>query len=253
MSFIDDANQLIQSGEVGDGIVDLLGDVIDALLGSPVSAGKVMYTLAKSPFMLREKLFWAKMENYLNGIYLSEDDRAKLRAKLMENGTSDENSKRLIECIDRSETSRKVKYLINATRCLLTDFIDRTTFFRICRAIAGTIDEDLIYLRDHIAETNFRYDSAIQGLFISGLVTFSVVGGEETLYSFTPLARLVDQFAVSYDDDIRYPNPTAVVALTAPNVSIPTATDDEVNEMLDGIYGKTQPPNISVEIPMGEF
>lgn len=253
MSFIDDANQLIKSGEVGDGIVDLLGDVIDALLGSPVSAGKVMYTLAKSPFMLREKLFWAKMENYLNGIYLSEDDRAKLRAKLMEDGTSDDNTKRLIECIDRSETSRKVKYLINATRCLLTDLIDRTTFFRICRAIAGTIDEDLIYLREHIADTDLQYDNAIQGLFISGLVTFSVVGGDETLYSFTPLARLVDQFAVSYDDDTRYPNPTAVVSLLAPNVSIPTATADEANEVLDLTFGKTQKPKINVEIPMGDF
>ncbi len=253
MSFIDDAKQLIKTGEVGDEIVDLLGSIIDALLGSPVSTGKVIYTLAKSPFLLREKLFWAKMENYLNGIYLSEDDRAKLRAKLMENGTSDENSKRLIECIDRAETSKKVQYLINATRCFLTDFIDRTTFFRICRAIAGTIDEDLVYLRNHIADTNFQYDSAIQGLLISGLVTFSVIGGEETLYTFTPLARLVDRFAVSYEDLSRYPDPTADVLLPAPNVSIPTATADEVNEMLDLTFGKTEKPNINLEIPMGEF
>lgn len=237
MPFIDDAKQLIESGAVGDGSVNLLEEILNALLGNPVSAARVIYELTKTPFLIRENLFWIKMENYLNGVYVSEDDRAKLRAKLMEDGSSDENSKRLIECIDRAETSQKVKYLINATRCLLSDFINRTTFFRICRAIVGTIDEDLKFLRDHIEENNLQYDDAIQGLFITGLITYSAVGGENTLYAFTPLAKLVDRFAVSYDDVERYPNPSPVGLLTAPNVSIPTPTADEMNEMLDLSFG----------------
>lgn len=254
MTVVDTANVLIKSGEIKDATVDLLADLIEAIQGNPVSVGKVIYTLEKMPFLIRESLFWSKMEKYLKGVYVSEEDRSKLRAKLVEDGSSDENAKRLLECIDRAETTQKIRYLINATRCLLADFIDRTTFFRICRAITGTIDEDLLFVRDHILENkNFEYSQAIQGLFISGLVTFSVIGGEPTQYAFTPLAEDVDRFAISYDNVDRYPDPTAHRIVAPPRTGIPTATVDQVQEMLDLTLGKTEYPKIDVEIPMGKF
>lgn len=256
MTIIDEANSLISRGEILDIVgtsIDLLSDVIEAVQGNPLSIGKIILTLTKSPFLIREKLFWSKLERYLNGVYISEEDRAKLRAKLVENGSCDENAKRLIECIDRAETIQKIQYLINATRCFLTDFIDRTTFFRICRAITGTMDEDLLFLRDHISESNFESNSNVQGLFVSGLVTFSVIGGEQTLYSFTPIASLVDQYAISYDNIGRYPDPNVRGITESPNIEIPTATVDEVNEMLDFTFGEKQSSKINVELPMGEF
>ena len=253
MSFIDEAKHLISDGEIKDETTDFLADTIDALLGNPVSAGKVIIALAKTPFLFREKMLWVKLEQFLNGVYESDDDRAKLCAWLVDGSSNNDYSKRLIECIDRAETSQKVQYLINATRCLLAGFVNRTTYFRICRAISGTIDEDLLFLRDHIHEDNLKYDNAIQGLLISGLVTFSVIGGEETLYSFTPLAKLVDQFAVSYDDVARYPNPTASNLLPAPNVTIPTVTEEDIDEMVNGVFGETADPKVEVQIPFGDF
>lgn len=247
MSFIDDAIVLVKSGEIKDLTADLLSDLVQALQGDLVSTGKVIYTLEKTPSLFREKLFWSKMEQYMRGIFVSEEDRAKLRAKLTENGSSDENTKRLIECIDRAETSQKIRYLINATRCLLTGFIDRPTFFRLCHAITGTIDEDLLFVRDHITEErDFGYSQTVQGLFISGLVTFRAIGGEETRYAFTPLAEALDRFAISYDDANRYPNPVAPGKIAAPVMGLPTATDEETKEMLDEVFGKSYKNTIDV-------
>ena len=236
MAIIDDAKSLVDQGKITEDSIDLLSEVIQAVQGDPFAIAKIIYAFQKTPFLIRERLFYSKLESYLKGVYVNENDRGKLRKKLTENGSSDENSKRLIDCIDRAETSQKIQYLINATRCFLTDYIDRTTFFRVCRAITGTIDEGLVFWRDHIEKGDFTYSETIQGLFVSGLVTFSSIGGEPTTYSFTPLAKTVDQYAISYDDINRYPNPTVRKMLPAPNVNIPTVTNDEVQKMLDDTF-----------------
>ena len=116
MKFIEQIRERISRGEIKDASTNLLEDIANAVLGDPISIGKIIIALAKSPFFIREQLFWMKMELFLNGVYLSEDDRAKLRAKLTEDGAKQDNSLRLVECIDRAETQKKVQYLINATR-----------------------------------------------------------------------------------------------------------------------------------------
>ncbi len=65
-------------------------------------------------------------------------------------------------------------------------------------------------------------------------------------YSFTPLGELVDRFSVSYDNVERYPNPKFNGKETELKVSIPAlewstfevASDVEVDEMLDDVFGK---------------
>lgn len=252
MSFIDDAKQLVADGEVKKKGFDLVADTIDALLGNPVAAGKVIMALSRTPFFLRDKLFWKKVEQYLNGVYVEEADRAKLRAKLMEEGSSEENTRRLVECIDRAETSRKVQYLINATRCLLTDFIDRTTFFRICRAITNSLDEDLQYLREHLGESDIPYNDNIQGLYSAGLMHASILG-EDPKYSFTPIAFDVDRYGVSYGDVERYPNPKGEILHLPPKMEIPTAIDEEIEELLDDAFQKPSKIRTAVEIPIEEI
>ena len=209
MKLIEQIRELISRGEIKDASTNLLEDTANAVLGDPISIGKIIIALAKSPFFIREQLFWMKMELFLNGVYLSEDDRAKLRAKLTEDGAKQDNSFRLVECIDRAETQQKVQYLINATRCLLTDFIDRPTYFRICHAVTHTLEEDLLFLAEYINKSDLPYSTYTQGLLTSGLMYQSVIDGNgDQKYSFTPLAGIVDQYAVSYENIERYPNPT---------------------------------------------
>lgn len=235
MNFLDKIKALVSSGEVKDGSKNLVEDIIAALLGDPIAAGKVMLTITKSPFFIREQLFWIKLSAFLNGVYLSDDDRGKLCAKITENGAKNDNPLRLVESIDRAETQQKIQYLVNATRCLLTDFIDLSTYFRICHAITHTLDEDLQFLKVHIGERDISYDVCVQGLLTSGLMYQSVIdeNGDQK-YSFTPIAEDVDRFAVSYDDIERYPNPQISVQKTTPQISIPSLewqefSKDEIN------------------------
>ena len=235
MAFVDDVKLLVAQGEIQEASTDFLSDVVDAVLGSPVAVGKIIKTLVQSPFFLKDQLFWAKIELFLNGVILSENDRGKLSAKLTEDGSNSENARRLVDCIDRADTNRKIRYLINATRCLLTDFIDRTTYFRICRAVTNTLDEDLLFLRNHISEKDLIYNDSVQGLYTSGLMYWSAVG-EDPRYSFTSIARLVDRYALSYDDVERYPNPMSDLPLTqSPNIAlqIPTIPSEDLKKILD--------------------
>ena len=215
MKYMETAKEIIKCEKVKESGKELLEDTIDALLGNPISAAKVLVALGKSPVLIREEIFWSKMENYLNGIFLSEDDRSIMCAKLAENGKKRENAVRLIECIDKAETEKTIDYLVNATRCLLTGFVNLNTFFRIAHIVTHAIVEDLEYLREHIDESELPYDECVQGLLTAGLMYQSTIDGggldnedeDESRYSFTLIARIVDQYAVSYGDENRYPNP----------------------------------------------
>ena len=224
MNFKEQIQYLISRNEVKDASTNILEDLLNAILGNPISAAKVLIAITESPFFVREQLFWSKMEAFLDGVYINENDRGKLRAKLVTQGENNDNPYRLIDCIDRAETQQKIRYIINATRCLLTDFIDLPTFFRICHAITHTLDEDLVFLRNHIKETDLPYSQFTQGLLTSGLMYQSVIDGNgEQKYSFTPIAQIVDQYAISYNDVERYPNPTINSnQRTVPQISIPS-------------------------------
>lgn len=222
MNCIEKIKFLISNGEIQEASTNMLEDTINAVLGDPVSIGKIIITLTKSPFFIREQLFWIKMETFLNGVYLSKDDCSKLRTKLTKDGEKEDHALRLVEIIDRVETQKKIRYLVNATRCLLTDFIDRSTYFRICHAITNTLDEDLSFLGTHISEKDIPYNPYTQGLLTSGLMYQSVIDSNGEKYSFTPIAKIIDQYAVSYENIERYPKSQVLQAeQAAPTISIP--------------------------------
>lgn len=237
MKITEQAYALIRDGEIKEMSTDLFKDSIDAILGNPVSVGKIIFTIARSPFFIRERLFWTRLESFLDGVYLDDDDRGKLRAKLMEVGEEDESILRLIQCIDRVETHKKVRYLVNATRCLLVDFIDKPTYFRVCHAITNSLEEDLAYLGEHIEKTDLSYSNNVQGLLTSGLMYQSIIDANgEQKYSFTTIAKLVDQYAVSYANETRYPNPLALNQdFSSPRQEIVNAVKWEIisNEEID--------------------
>lgn len=167
MKFTEQITALMKRDEIKEASANVIEDIINAVLGDPISAGKVMVALTKSPFFVREQIFWAKLSAFLDGTYLNEDDCAKLRAKLTENGEKRDNPLRLVESIDRAETQQKIRYLINATRCLLTDFIDRSTYFRICHVVTHTLEEDLTFLPQTLAHNASSIHPVYRGLKIS--------------------------------------------------------------------------------------
>lgn len=208
MGVIEEMKDLINRNEIQEASINILEDVIRAFMGDYVSIGKIIIALRKSPFFIREQLFWTKMERFLNGGCLSKNDYDKLCSILNEGGKKEDNIRRLVEIIDRAETQEKILYLINATRCLLRNSIDKSIYFRICHAITHTLEEDLKFLGEHIEERDLPYNTSVQGLLTSGLMYQSVIdANNDQKYSFTPIAKIVDQCAVSYNNKKRYRNP----------------------------------------------
>lgn len=113
----------------------------------------------------------------------------------------------------------------------MLDFIDSTTYFRICHSITHTLEEDLQFLRDHIAECDLAYSPCTQGLLTAGLMYQSVIDGNgDQKYSFTPTAKMVDKFAVSYDDRDRYSDTKIISNLEAiPQIRIPSTEWEEIS------------------------
>ena len=150
--------ELASSLNIQEETTDFVEDTVSALLGDPVAAGKLICTLAKSPFFLREKLFWRKFERFLCGIEMDKNERDKFCEKLTEKGCKKDNSYRLIQAIDQAETQQKIDFLINASRALSMGLVNLATYFRICHVITNTIEEDLIFLSEHIKnEGDFGY------------------------------------------------------------------------------------------------
>lgn len=239
MSFINKASKT--NNEIIRFSTDMLSDVHKAFQGDGIAISRIIYTLSQMPFIFRERLFWSKMEQFLNSVYLNENDCSALRAKLAAYGEEEKNIYRLIAYIDRAETKKKIRYLINVTRCLLTGFIDLDTYFRICNAVTYTLEEDLQYLRNHITEDNIAYNASTQGLYANGLMYQSTieVSGRQ-FFSFSPIGKMVDRYAVSYDDDARYPNPAVQSATNdIPKTQFPIAALDALeDDDIDSLFLK---------------
>jgi hypothetical protein len=71
-------------------------------------------------------------------------------------------------------------------------------------------------------------------------------GNGEQKYSFTPTAKLIDQFALSCDNINRYPNIGTIqieetpltMNILHPNLEDMMATDEDIDEMLNEVFGK---------------
>ena len=222
MSIIDDVKELLRDGDVRDGTCDLLLDAIEALSGSSTAIAKIVLSAGRSAFALRDKIFWIKFEKFLAGVFTSEEQKAKFAAKLASEGNKNDNAMRLLSCIEKSDAEKKIDYLINASRSLSADFITLEEYFRICHVITQSVTEDLRYLAEHILENNLDYSIPVQSLISEGLMIQTQLNANtgEHKYSFTPLAELVDRFAVSYDNAERYPNPLARSSPDTPNIRI---------------------------------
>jgi len=209
MTFIGKVKKALSEGKFCEESVDFLEDFLNALLGNPVSAGKVMLSLAKHPFFVREHIFWKKMERFLDGVFLSDEDQAKFCAKLNEGGKKEENATRLLSYIEKAETNHKIDYIINTTRNFIIGNIDNAIYFRICYTTVNNIDEDLKFLADNIDNKKMEVSIHTNGLFISGLMYQSDIdsSGCNNRYSFTELARVLDMYSLSYSDVAKYPNP----------------------------------------------
>ncbi len=195
-----------------DDTLDILDMLIDAFSGNPFALARFgKYAIDKS-YTAIQQIPYKQMQMYLEGVKRVEDDLGKaceFSNKLFSNPkTKEDNAMRVYKLVISTDTSRKMKYLINATRSMLLGLIDVEMMFRLFSAIAETLQEDLDYL-----STIVQIDKPIKGsirvhaLARVGLMISAGIDAqadvEEQEYYISSLGLILDEFALSLEDENR--------------------------------------------------
>ena len=185
-----------------------------AVTGDKTATAQLFVKIVKMVCSLPDELFYSKLAKFLSGVNFTDEDGATMSAWIAENGTESDNALRLVSYIDNAKSLRKVEYLANATRCVLSYGLRIELYFRICSAIDMTTEEDLKFLADNIHKNydkTFKQNYITQKLYSAGLMEVIDTIYDNGKHKFNYLARLVDVCAVSFADDSRYPNPKRTI------------------------------------------
>ena len=194
----------------------------------------------KLPFLHYEWKFWYNIDKFFNGGALSESDKQTLICKLSNEANRDYVGKKIIEIIGSAETDKKLVYILNTTRVLITnDSLNLPMYFRICNTISHTLEEDLQFLNAHIDEKTIGYSIEVSGLITAGLAYdrgFSENNAPS--YAFTDFAKIINEYALKGDgekkiEEFNLNKPPQTSFLTTANI----ATDEEMKQVIDEALG----------------
>lgn len=116
---------------------------------------------------------------------------------------------RIVEVIGKNETEDSLQFVINATKSVLLGLISTTDYFRIIKAITDTLLEDLLFLSENITKNSrFKGNTQVLALERSGLMIMAGIdaneGVESQSYVFTTFGKMVDQYALSFENEKRF-------------------------------------------------
>lgn len=168
---------------------------------------KVGKNLLSLPHLIQQEIFWNKFTKFVKGIKSDPTFEAKFATKIANAEDRSEYAKRIITILEKIEEEQKVDYILNATRALCWDQIDRSVYFRICRAIENVYIEDLKFVFDNYDEKEyFAEDMTIAELTSHGLMRQEIndAGTLDPNYVakthvFTELGKLVYDMALNYE------------------------------------------------------
>lgn len=149
-----------------------------------------------------------KVIRFLYGLQdLSLEERSKLSDKLFGSKHKETNAERLVDSLFKADSSKKISFIINATRSLLLldDELSAEMYFRIIRAIVDNQIEDLEFLKNNIlSKRDFTENDNVFALSHSGLmrqISWDAFRNlEQQKYIFSSLAFKVDRFALSVEN-----------------------------------------------------
>ena len=221
---------------------ELFEDSIGALRGDPISLLKMLKKIKKSPTALNDALYLHKFLIFYNGVNNIDEDPAetiKLSTALFDDPkTSEDNAMRLLGYIDKADSKMKIQYYINATRSFLLNMIGITAYYRILKAISETLLEDLQYLSKIALRTDILAGNiSLLALARAGLALQNGQDGnknvESQYYEVSSLGRMVDQYAISFEDDDRrkkYKNIFEIPKLAVEPLDMP---DKDIDDLFD--------------------
>lgn len=175
--------------------IDIFDDIVSGITGNPFAITKVGAKIACIP----DLIFWNKFQKLYQGVNQTPYEFRKISERLAEHEHDSEYAFRLIKIIDDIDTMHKTQYLINLTRALLSNMIEREEYFRYCNILTNLIDEDIKFLINNIDSVEFEESITTLTLESKGLMYESMNG-----YAFSRLAYLFDKFCTSYGNEYRY-------------------------------------------------
>jgi hypothetical protein len=168
---------------------------------------KIGKNLISLPHLIHQEIFWHKFTKFVKGIKSDPTFEAKFATKIANAEDRSEYAKRIITILEKIEEEQKVDYILNATRALCWDQIDRSVYFRICRAIENVYIDDLNFVFDNYDDKEyFAEDMTVAELTSHGLMRQEIndAGTLDPNYVaqthvFTELGKLVYDMALNYE------------------------------------------------------
>ena len=196
-----------------------LTDVLNYLPSNPMAYAEFLNKIIGSSKKISDYLFERKFKKFIDGCFADDSLKKRFINLINKDGKKEENAFRIIEIINKCDCEEKVDFIINLTDAFINEYIDKESYFRLCKIVNDNLYEDLCFVRETIFNNMQIYDSVIQTLFSNGLMYQSSIDvGGHAYYSYTTIARYLDKYALSYKDDQRYPDkeakPDAVNATT---------------------------------------
>lgn len=180
----------------------MLEDLASAILeGDVIALGRLIKCVFKSPYFIREQIFWQNFIEYLDNACADEEQLRKLSEKLAEDGDSFENAKRIIKIIDDAGTRKKSLYISNLTRACCMELISLSKFFKLSQCINRLTDEDLDFLSNNISRKRIDTDEEYIDDFRNCGLLKEVAGG----FVYTKRAYELKKYSLRYDQDVKIP------------------------------------------------
>ena len=202
--------RLPMSDDVKDTLIDIGTITVDEIsrcfwedVPFIVEIGKNLVSL---PHLIQQELFWNKFYKYIMGIKEDSKFAVKFATKIANTEDRNEFSRRIISIVDKIEETRKIDYIINATRALCWNQITRSEFFRICHAIEKVYIDDLIFiLENYNPKKYFAEDITVTELTSFGLMWQEIYGGGSIGSNEVPKTHVFTDFGkLVYDNALNY-------------------------------------------------
>lgn len=222
---------------VGDSFWNLVQAVVTKDIFSGLEATKNIKELI---FHTPTVLFWDKMERFLFGTFHSYEDQIKMAQKFSkDNEAYAAFVKRQIHLIDALDDDTKVDYFAALTRSFLITGLDGALYFRLCKFLSTCTLEELVFMEKCPYDFKSANTVMISLLFQHGLFVQDI--DEMTgkmYYVLSDFAKALKQNSLNYEDGLNGRTRLDSYENLSPLHISEFATDAEVSEMLDDVFGR---------------
>ena len=175
-----------------------------ALLGDLESLKELCELMLQAPAFYKNVMFTEKLKAVLRGVCRCEEDIIYL-AETLANGNEQENTERILECIDSLDTMSKVAYVVNATRSYIRyqrgfRGLNKTEYYRCLHIIKNILIEDIEFLANKLHLKEVQDSDSCVALDNLGLM-YITTSDESVSYAFSRLAYKFYEEVIAGDNE----------------------------------------------------